>query len=140
MFHELVIIDGDQPLSQMIDATTQYVNPLSHKCDIELIRMQNFKEKIPRILKRFPYKVVLLKGFSPGKEVTDKFIAMRCQQALREGYSKITVISNDYDFIDIFKMLNVLNNTNVKFTLVAPKASGRLSKTNNKQNISISFV
>lgn len=140
MFYELILVDGDQPLKQIVSTTKRYISALSHKYDVELIRMQNTINNAPGLLKRWPYKVVSLKGFSAGKEITDKYIAMRAQQALREGYSKITVVSNDYDFFDIFKMLNLLNRTNAIFTLVALNAKGKLTTATSTQNIQINFV
>lgn len=65
--------------------------------------------------------------FPPEKEIVDKYISIASQQAIDDGCSKITVISSDYDFIDIFRMLQIANPTKaIEFTLIAPSPSGRL--------------
>lgn len=73
---------------------------------------------------------IYLVGYSKGKEVVDKFIGAYIQKALSDGYTDITVVSSDYDFIDIFKMALVLNPTidnNVSFRMIIPKPKGRLA-------------
>ena len=67
---------------------------------------------------------------STGKEITDKFIAAYIQKAIADKFNSITVVSSDYDFIDIFKMAAQISDTSkLKFRMIVPHAVGRLRDT-----------
>ena len=67
----------------------------------------------------------------------DKFIFGYIQTAIGKGYTDITIISSDYDFIDIFHMSNQLNTKVISFTLIIPRRIGRLKQLKSMGNITI---
>jgi hypothetical protein len=83
--------------------------------------------------------VVSLSEFSAkGKETTDKYIAMAIQKLVSEGVVDICVVSSDFDFVDIFKMITVTNPDKcLKFKLIAPYAKGRLLREESTSTIEI---
>lgn len=120
---KIAFLDGDQPLPGIISAYQKYlVGTETH-----LIR-QMTGDNTPKILKTLTDDVnqIFLSGYSTRKEVTDKFIGAYIQKVLAEGYTDITVVSSDYDFIDIFKMAVQLNPTAsaVTFRLIVPTVKG----------------
>jgi hypothetical protein len=97
-----------------------------------LLSPQKDRDTEPRILRGVVgINKIYLGGFSTGKEVTDKFIGAYIQKAISDGYTHISVISSDYDFIDIFKLAIVLDDRakNLTFRMIVPtKASKRLNE------------
>jgi hypothetical protein len=102
---KIAFLDGDQSLPDIIDAYHKHLKNV----ETHLIRV-NTGSKEPRILRnQNGFNKIYLNGYRTGKEVTDKFIGAYIQKAISEGYTDITVVSNDYDFIDVFKMAMQLN-------------------------------
>lgn len=130
----LIIIDGDQPLPGLFRAYKHY-KPTIDLAEVHFVNCCS----LPKLLKSYPeINGICLNMFSKGKEVSDKFISILIQSAITKGYNEITVISGDYDFIDIFGMCNIVNcNNKVKFTLVIPKAFGRLNQLESTDNIMV---
>ena len=130
---ELIFIDGDQDANRQI-ATFKKISNDRKGIWIHVQR------ETPRKLTKVPnIEVVSVREMSAkGKETTDKYIGIAIQKAVSEGVRKFTVISRDYDFVDIFKMI-VMSNPEVEldFTLVAAKAQGRLLDAKSTSTISI---
>lgn len=128
----IAFIDGDQSLPDVLRAHQKYVvgtNTETHL--VRLITAQPDRNSEPRILRDVVgINKIYLDGFSTGKEVTDKFIGAYIQKAISDGYTHISVISSDYDFIDIFKLAIVLDDraSHLTFRMIVPtKSSKRLN-------------
>lgn len=136
----IVFIDGDQPIPQVLKVYEKYVKK---NTETYFIRMRDLNECEPKKLKKITrpnFHKIYLTGYSTGKEVVDKYIGAFIQKVMAEGCRDITVISNDYDFIDVFRMTVELTPkaSEFKFRLIAPKAQGRLLNTpENLANIKI---
>jgi predicted RNA-binding protein with PIN domain len=123
----IAFIDGDQVLDQLLNAYSKHVAETN--TETHFIKLGAF-DNTPKKLKKFPeINEVYLTGFTKKKEVTDKYIAAFINKAINEGYNHITVISSDYDFIDIFKMAVILDDKASKlvFRMIMPKMLGRAS-------------
>lgn len=134
---KLIIMDGDQPLPEIFSAYKKYVMNLDNY-ETRFIRYGG-GGYFPKILKKFPeIQCTYLLHLSHSKEVVDKFIFGLIQTEISNGYIEFAVISSDYDFIDIFKMSNIINShKNIKFTLVVPRPRGRLVETTSSENIDV---
>lgn len=123
---KIAFIDGDQPIPQLLKSYTKYV--ANTGTETHLIKMKEDCHNEPKLLRnRNDFNKIYLTGMTSGKEVVDKFIGAYIQRAVSEGYKEITVISSDYDFIDIFKMAVQVdpNASKVSFRMIIPKAEGR---------------
>lgn len=131
----LIIMDGDQHIPDLFRSYRKYVANL----DNYETRFVRYGGSFPRILKNFPeIQCTYLLHLSHSKEVVDKFIFGLIQTEISKGYTNFAVVSSDYDFIDIFKMSNIINeHKNIKFTLVVPKPRGRLATINSSENIDV---
>jgi len=138
---KIAFLDGDNPLPYILSAHTKYLKGI----ETHLIRALAPEDKEPKILKKTSDGInkIYLRGLTRGKEITDKFIGAYIQKAIHDGYTEITVISMDYDFIDIFKMAVILNPqaTKVSFKIIVPAVPnqrGRLYEPLEKiHNISV---
>lgn len=134
---QIAFLDGDNPLVGVIAAYQKYLLGI----ETHLVKAQSETAEEPRILrKQHTINKIYLRGYTTGKEVVDKFIGAYIQKAIQDGYQEITVVSSDYDFIDIFKMAIELNPEAVKvsFRMIIPNAQGRLNDLpNHIRNISI---
>lgn len=103
----IAYMDGDQSIADIKRAYHTHL----HGVETHLVRTVNGKDfKPPRQLEyEKGFNKIYLRGYRAGKEVTDKFIGAMIQKAVSEGYREITVVSGDYDFVDIFKMALALN-------------------------------
>ena len=134
---KLVLLDGDQPLLEILKSYTRYIEPHDNQ-ETYFIQLADVSSKGPKVLKYYPKITrILLSGFSSGKEIVDKYIFGYIQTAISNGYTDITVISSDYDFIDIFRMSNRLNVKVISFTLIIPRRAGRLKSLKSIDNITI---
>jgi len=128
---KIAFLDGDQQLAGLLDAYGKYlVGTETH-----LIRLECATHAEPKILRKvLDINKIYLSGLSGGKEIVDKFIAAYIQKAVHDGYGHITVVSSDYDFIDIFKMAVILNPeaADVTFRIIVPHAQGRMVDTPDK--------
>jgi len=127
---KIAFIDGDQPLPEVLAAYEQYVANTS--TETHLVRAFS-GGKPPRILTKDEHKEinkVYLRGYATGKEVTDKYIAAMIQKAVADGYNHITVISSDYDFLDIFKMAVQISPSlkTATMRLIVPRAAGKMAR------------
>ena len=123
----IVFIDGDQGIPNLISAYQKYVKGTG--TETHLIRQIQGGVNPPRALRNMTeLNPVYLHGYTSGKEIVDKFIGASIQKAISDGYIHITVISSDYDFIDIFKMAVMVDPsaTNVSFRMIIPNPTGRL--------------
>lgn len=123
---KIAFIDGDQPLHQVLKAYNKYI--ANTGTETHLIRIKEEQHNEPKALRNVSgVNKIYLSGMTAKKEVTDKFIGAYIQRAVSEGYREITVISNDYDFIDIFKMAVQVDSAAAKvtFRMIMPKAQGR---------------
>lgn len=126
---KIAFIDGDQPIHQTLKAYHKYV--ANTGTETHFIRVKDQAHNEPKaIRKEKEINRIYLSGLTAKKEVTDKFIGAYIQKAVSEGYREITVISNDYDFIDMFKMAIQIdeNATKVTFRMIIPKAMGRAAE------------
>jgi hypothetical protein len=111
-----------------------------------LIRQKNERHNEPKIFAKTEgiqdINKIYLTGFSTGKEIVDKFIAAFIQDSIVAGYTDITVVSNDFDFIDIFKLAMVMNPeiSDVSFRIIVPSGSGRICEIHENQIANISVV
>lgn len=124
---KIAFIDGDQHLPGILKAYQQHV--VGTNTETHLIRLKSLKAGEPHVLRNVKgINKIYLDGFTTGKEVTDKFIGAYIQKAISDGYTHITVISSDYDFIDIFKMAAIVDKkaSKLTFRMVIPNAQGRL--------------
>jgi hypothetical protein len=122
---KIAFLDGDQPLPGILAAHHKYLQGV----ETHLVRLKAESAGEPHLLrKRVDINKIYLSGYSTGKEVTDKFIGAYIQKAVQEGYEDITVVSSDYDFLDIFKMSVVLNPaaSEITFRIIIPNARGKL--------------
>ena len=134
---KLVLLDGDQPLLEILAAYTKYIEKQDN-CETYFVQLADVTSRGPKVLKYYPnIKRILLSQFYPGKEIVDKFIFGYIQTAIGKGYTDITIISSDYDFIDIFHMSNQLNIKVISFTLIIPRRIGRLKQLKSMGNITI---
>lgn len=125
----IAFIDGDQPLPEVLRAYHQYVKGTN--TETHLVRAMPDNCNPPKALRKADLSQInkiYLTGYTTKKEVTDKYIAALIQKAITDHFTHITVISSDYDFIDIFKMAVSINPTatNVTFRMIVPHAQGRL--------------
>lgn len=127
---KIAFLDGDQNIPSTIKAYTKYL--ANTGTEVHLIRMKPDGCKEPKALRNLDDTInkIYLSGYSTGKEVVDKFIAAYIQRAVIEGYDQITVVSSDYDFIDIFKMAVQVNPQagQVTFRIIIPNVRGRLAE------------
>lgn len=123
---KIAFLDGDQPLPGIIAAYDTYLKGI----ETHLVRAKTPNSGEPHILRNVKFNKIYLEGYTTRKEITDKFIGAYIQKALSDGYTHITVVSSDYDFIDTFKMAVMLNPsaTNVAFRMIVPNAKGRLAQ------------
>lgn len=104
---------------------THFVRATGHECTNITKRLRGVSNDI---------NITYLMGYRTGKEVVDKFIAGYIHRAVAEGFDEITVVSSDYDFVDIFKMatqINTLSN-DVTFKLIDPQSNPRIDSLPNK--------
>lgn len=124
---KIAFIDGDQNVQPLIEAYKKYL--ANTGTETHFIRMEPANHNEPKLLRGdFGFNKIYLKGFTSRKEVVDKFIGAYIQRSISEGYDHITVISSDYDFIDIFKMAVQIEPkaVNVTFRMIIPDPKGRL--------------
>lgn len=115
----IAFLDGDNPLPQVLACHSKYLIGI----ETHLIRAMGIECPEPKILYNTKnINKIYLRGMALGKEVTDKFIGAYIQKAIQDGYTEITVVSQDYDFIDIFKMAVLLNPEAAKlsFRIIVP--------------------
>ena len=120
---KIAFLDGDQPLPGILAAHQKYL--LGTQTHLVRLRGENAGE--PHILREVTgINKIYLTGYSTRKEVTDKFIGAYIQKALQDGFTDITVVSSDYDFIDVFKLAILLNPaaSKVTFRLIIPSVKG----------------
>jgi len=132
---KIAFIDGDQGIPQLVSAYhTHLVGTETH-----LVKMLREGDNEPHLLrKEHDFNKVYLRGYTVGKEVVDKFIGAYIQKAVSDGYTHITVVSNDYDFVDIFKMTAKLNpDKNLTFRMIVPCGQGRVASTKSTTNFEI---
>jgi len=130
---KIAFLDGDNPLPCILDAYAKHLRGV----ETHLVRALRGEENPPKILAKSSEKInkIYLRGLTAGKEVTDKFIGAYIQKAINDGYKEITVVSMDYDFIDIFKMAIQLNPqaTNVTFRIIIPAVANQHGKLYDKE-------
>ena len=124
----IAFIDGDQAISAYLSAYEKHI--ANTNTETHLIRIKKLEDAEPKRLRKIDEKInkIYLEGFTARKEVVDKFIVAYIQKSIASGYNHITVVSSDYDFIDIFKMATMLDekSSNITFRLIIPYAQGRL--------------
>ena len=123
---KIAFIDGDQNIPMALKAYEKYVAGTG--TEAHFIKMKEADQNEPKLLRNVSgLNKIYLAGMTAGKEATDKFIGAYIQRAVSEGYREITVISNDYDFIDIFKMAVQVDSaaSKVTFRMIMPRAQGR---------------
>jgi len=128
---DIAFIDGDQDLDLNIFVYKKYL--LNTRTIF--IRQQDKKANPPRKLKSLhKLETLYLNNFSKKKEIVDKCIAIYIHKVLTEGYNNITVVSSDYDFIDIFRLIITLETlpTHIKFRLIIPNPIGKTASLPDK--------
>jgi hypothetical protein len=127
---KIAFIDGDQSLPDVLRAYQKHVANTNTETHLVRLMTQNSGRNVEPVILRTLENVnkIYLQGFTTGKEVTDKFIGAYIQKAINDGYTHITVVSSDYDFIDIFKMAAIVDKdaSKLTFRMVIPNAKGRV--------------
>lgn len=121
----IVFIDGDQDIPVSIAAYNKY----GKGSETHIVRQIFSNHEPPKALRNMSGpNMVFLRGYTSGKEIVDKFIGASIQKAIADGYTHITVVSSDYDFIDIFKMAAMIDPkaSEVTFRMVIPNPQGRM--------------
>ena len=123
---KIAFLDGDQSLPLLIDVHSKHLKGV----ETHLVRSRQADQGEPRPLRKLNPEInkIYLSGYSPGKEVSDKFITGYIQKAISESYQEIIVVSSDFDFIDIFKMTLQLNpdKSGIKMKLIVPQGRGKI--------------
>lgn len=125
---KIAFIDGDQPIPLLLKAYDEHIAGTG--TETHFIRLLAKGTAEPKALRKIDsFNKIYLEGLTSGKEVVDKFIGAYIQRAVSEGYSEITVVSSDYDFIDIFKMAVQVDPSaaSITFRMIIPRAVGRLA-------------
>ena len=138
---KIAFIDGDQSLPELLECYEQCIQ--GTKTDTFFIRAMAEGVNPPKIMKKFKdVTSVMLIGYTAGKEVVDKYIGASIQKAINDGYTEITVISGDYDFIDIFKMAMKIDEraNNVTFKMIVPRNATKKKVAIPKQNLNINVL
>ena len=132
---KIAFIDGDQGFRPSLRAYEKFLKGT----ETHFVTTNTIPNLVSRIKE---INSIRLEGYRTGKEVTDKYIAAGIQKALGAGYRDVTVISSDYDFIDIFKMAVRLNPdmSDVVFRMVVPKPKGRICTTQSTVKIQVVLV
>jgi len=135
---KIAFIDGDQDIPSIISVYQQHLVGI----ETHLVRLMPEGDQEPKLLRRVRgFNKVYLHDMSSGKEVVDKFIGAYIQKAVDEGYNHISVVSNDYDFIDIFKMITKLNpSKELTFRIIVPRGQGKIRKTQTTVKIEVVHV
>lgn len=126
---KIAFMDGDQDILAGLRAYDTHIKNTG--TETHFVRMKPENHAAPKAMEAYTdINQVYLSGFKRGKEVTDKYIAAMIQQAVDNGYQHITVVSADYDFIDIFKMAVMINPdaTNVTFRMIVPTGGAPVGK------------
>lgn len=128
----IAFIDGDQ----FNKSTVKIYNKHCDKVETYYIRLLNEgKNSRPKFVDNCKFHKIWLKGYAYGKEVVDKYIAVAIQKAICDGYNHITVVSNDYDFVDIFNMINLINPySQFSFRIISETPIGRMKNSPSKIN------
>lgn len=124
---KIAFIDGDQDVIHNLGAYHKHIKGNGY--ETHFITITTTPNKVKALAKEPKFNVINLGGMNlaSGKEVTDKYIAAYIQKAVADGYNDIIVVSNDYDFVDIFKMsAQLCDMSKIHFKLIAPKATGKL--------------
>ena len=124
---KIAFLDGDQALGGILAIHKKYLIGT----ETHLIRLLSGDARPPRCLDGTDdINKIYLRGYATEKEVADKFIGAYIQKSIHDGYTDITVVSSDYDFIDIFKMAMLLNPKakNLNFRIIVPNAQGKLKE------------
>jgi hypothetical protein len=123
---KIAFIDGDQDLDPLLNAYETYLAGTNTETHFVRLRSTNNE---PKKLRNVAFNRIYIDG-TAGKECVDKFIAAYIQKAVSERYDEITVVSSDYDFIDIFKMAVVVDPTasEITFRIIIPVARGRIKE------------
>lgn len=124
----IIFIDGDQDIPKSMRAYDAHV--AGTPSTTLFVRRQSADAGTPRLLKERPeIQITYLASqeYPSDKEVVDKYIAVCIQKALGDGFTHITVISADGDFVDIFRMIRMINHVpRVSFKLISPSSNGRI--------------
>lgn len=126
---KIAFIDGDQSIPQLLSAYRTYI--ANTDTETHFIRATTVGHAEPAVLRNEnDFNKIYLSGYTGKKEVVDKFIGQFIQQSVMDGYTHITVVSSDYDFIDIFKMAVMINPhaSEVTFRMIVPFAQGRMAE------------
>lgn len=134
----IAFLDGDQPLVRVVHAYNKHLKNV----ETHLVAAFAPNTNEPHILRDITtVNKIYLRGYRARKETTDKFIGARIQKAVSEGYTDITVVSADYDFIDIFKMVSIINNTkNLTFKLIVCMHEDRIEKYQETATTNIQII
>lgn len=137
----IAFIDGDQSIHGYLKAYDDHI--AGTDTETHLIRMKKAQDNEPKRLRKIDEKInkIYLDGFTSKKEVVDKFIGAYIQKAIADGYNDITVVSSDYDFVDIFKMAMIMDKKTAKvnFRLIVPNPQGKMNDLSEK-NLNIEIV
>jgi hypothetical protein len=128
---KIAFIDGDQPMGETLYAYERFIADEGYETHFVRLRPSGHSE--PKVLRKYDGVKDFNKIYIPqgqhfvSKEVVDKFIGAYIQKSISDGYDEIAVISSDYDFVDIFKMAAMIDEsaTNLTFRLIVPSPSAR---------------
>jgi predicted RNA-binding protein with PIN domain len=124
---KIAFIDGDQSIQHSLKIYKKYL--ANTNTETHLIKLLPPGHNQPKLLKNVDFNKIYISEYTSSKECVDKFIGAYIQHAVSAGYQEITVVSSDYDFIDIFKMASMIDQRakKITFRLIVPQAKGRLN-------------
>lgn len=65
-----------------------------------------------------PGQLIMLQGYKPGKEATDKYIASLATKLILDGHKVLTIVSNDQDMVDIIRTIDSITKQNITVRLI----------------------
>lgn len=130
---KIAFLDADQPLPGVLSAYNAHLADTN--TEVHLVRMRLTGTNEPKRLRDIDSSIIktYLEDVDSA-EAVDKFITAGIQRAVSDGYQEITVVSSDYGFLDIFKMITIINQDaiKIKFRLIVPVARGKLANVPNQ--------
>ena len=127
---EIVFIDGDQHQAGCMRTFHHLYGDKETVLVRQVAVSPSGEYNIPVVYKNksSSFRFVFLSEYRSGKETCDKYVAAAIQKAVAEGYRKITVVSNDYDFVEIFRMIAELNENleGAEFIIASLKPSPKI--------------
>jgi len=114
---KVLIIDGDSIGNKTFKKIVNEIGQLDN-IKVYFVKFGNANKTIKKYAKNNPQKleVIELHRYRRGKEVVDKFICLMLPNIIKES-DNVVIISNDGDFVDIIRMLEMSIEKQINFTI-----------------------